>query len=385
MCREICKFFQHNVHTFIQYSGSYATFIYASNLFSQSPKESSKRFHTHSDFVIVDSLDELRATFSKDNQKIRLKPGVYTASKKDKPIDDQHSIFAVTGSNNYYDFRGAVIQTPVSVQGKLPGKSHVSDCWLILGNNNTFLGAYFKNEVDQEYPKYRVADNEFEVKGEGNTFKDCTFLLRGSVPYGYTDFYGKGAGNFGGLDKHSFMSLEGAINTKIIGCKIYMQSFGHAIHLHAAKGVHIEDCLISGVLRPTNDIFHEKVGRAKDYDFHMKFRKHQPIPKDVIIPLSEDGIRTYGDDADITIINTVVERMRGNLQIFADGDIIMKNVIVREAGDFGLDVSAFPPGKVVATGIRIDNTYRHAFIPPRGSNLNTTTLGLSVVRTANLS
>ena len=337
-------------------------------------------FQTHAGFVIVDSLEKLRETLKKDNQKIRLKPGVYTAKTKEEPINGLHSIFAVTGSNNYFDLRNTVILTPVSLQSKLPQKSHISDSWQIIGDNNTFDGGYFKNEVDLEYPDYRVVDNEFDVRGEGNTFKNCTFLNRGSVPYGYTDFYGKGSTRFGRLDKHSCMSLENAKNTKLIGCKIYMQSYGHALHLHAAEGVHIEDCLFSGVLRPTNDIFHETVGRAKEYDFHMKYRSHQPIPKDVVIPLSEDGIRTYGEDKDITIINTTVERMRGNLQIFADGDIILKNVIVREAGDFGLDVSAFPPGKVTATGIRVDNTYRPAFYLRRGpipenSNYEVTIMG----------
>lgn len=324
------------------------------------------KFHVREGFEVIDSLDDFRAAIKKDGQKIRLKPGVYIASTKEEPIEGQHSIFAVTGSDNYFDLRDAVILTPVSVQDTLPGKAHVSDSWQIMGNNNTFDGGYFRNEVDRKYLDYHVTENEFEVRGEGNFFKNCTFLLRGSTPYGYTDFYGKGSKKFGLLDKHCFMSLEGAKNTKLIGCKVYMQSYGHALHLHAAEGVHIEDCLFSGVLRPTNDIFREKVGRAKDYDFHMKYRKHQPIPKDVVIPLSEDGIRTYGDDKDITIINTVVERMRGNLQIFADGDIIMKNVTVREAGDFGLDVSAFPPGKVIAENIRIDNTYRPAFNLRRG-------------------
>ena len=211
-----------------------------------------------------------------------------------------------------------------------------------------------------------MADNEFEVRGEGNTFKNCTYLLRGSVPFGYTDFFGKGSTRFGLLDKHSFMSLTGAKNTTLTGCKIYMQSFGHALHLHQAEGVHVENCYISGLLRPTNDIYREKVGRAKGYDFYMQFRKRQPIPRDEIIPLSEDGIRTYGGDRDITIINTVIERMRGCVQIHAAGKVVLKGVTIREAGDFALDVSTEDGGTVVVEDCRIDTTYRPAFYLTRG-------------------
>ena len=330
------------------------------------PKPAPENFPTRPGFKIIQSLEEFRKVMKADGQKIRLAPGIYTAKTIDKPVDGNHSIFAVTGSDNYFDLRGATIITPVSVQGKLPGKAHVSDCWVVLGNNNTFDGGYFRNEVDKPYPNYRVADNEFEIHGSGNTFKNCTYLLRGSVPFGYTDFFGKGSGNYGRLDKHSFMSLNRAKNTKLIGCKIYMQSFGHALHLHEADGVYVKDCHISGILRPTNDIFQEKVGRAKDNDFHMLYRKHQPIPKDEIIPLSEDGIRTYGGDRDITIIDTTIERMRGNIQIHAAGKVTLKNVTIREAGDFGLDVSAVDGGKVVVENCRIDTTYRPALYLKRG-------------------
>ena len=67
-------------------------------------------FQTYTGFIIVDSLDKLCETLKKDNQKIRLKPGVYTAKTKEEPINGLHSIFAVTGSNNYFDLRNTVIQ-----------------------------------------------------------------------------------------------------------------------------------------------------------------------------------------------------------------------------------------------------------------------------------
>ena len=91
-----------------------------------------------------------------------------------------------------------------------------------------------------------MTENEFEVCNDNNTFLDCTFVIRGSVPYGYSDFYGKGGPNFGRLNKHSFMSITHANNTRIIGCQVYLQSFGHCIHFHKVDGVRIERCLLTG-------------------------------------------------------------------------------------------------------------------------------------------
>ena len=143
------------------------------------------KFEMHRGFSIITSLDELRAAIKKDGQKIRMAPGVYRAKKTDPPVDRQQHIFAVTGSNNYFDLRGVVIETPVSVQSKLSGRAHVSDTWRVNGSNNTFAGGYFLNVTDRQYDKYRITENEFEIRGDGNSFINCIFVIKGSVPYGY--------------------------------------------------------------------------------------------------------------------------------------------------------------------------------------------------------
>ncbi|MHC4742954.1 MAG: hypothetical protein ACYS8Z_13645, partial [Planctomycetota bacterium] len=291
-----------------------------------------EKFEIRTGFELIKTLGEFRAVIKKDNQKIRMKPGVYRAEKTDPPRDRQEHIFAVNGSNNHFDLRGVVIETPVSVQSRLSGKAHVADTWHINGSGNTFEGGYFRNITDRPYPKYQVTENEFEVCGDDNTFLDCTFVITGSVPYGYTDYYGKGGPNFGRLNKHSFMSISRAGNTKLIGCKVYMKSFGHCVHFHGADGVLIQDCLFTGTLRPTNDIFKEKVGWATEYDFNIMYRGKRPIPPDQMIPLTEDGVRSYGGDKNIAVIDTTVERLRGCFQLLCDGDVTLQNVTVLEAG-----------------------------------------------------
>jgi len=234
-----------------------------------------------------------------------------------------------------------VFETPVSVQSKLTKRTHVSDNWHINGDDNVFVGGYFRNVIDLPYPNYRVSGNEFEVKGDRNRFYDCIFVIKGSIPYGYTDFYGKGSGNYGRLNKHSCMSIDQANGTELIRCKVFQQSFGHCLHFHNVDGILIQDCAFTGTLRPTDDIYKETVGRAVDNDFHMLYRKKQPIPRGQVIPLTEDGIRSYDNVRNVKIINTTVERMRGGIQLLCTGDVYLENVTVLESGDFSFDVSAF--------------------------------------------
>jgi hypothetical protein len=347
------------------------------------PPPAADTFEVREGFTLITTLDEFRAAIKRDGQKIRMKPGVYRAEKVDPPMDfpiphakpgpdgrvphnQQQHLFAVNGSNNHFDLRGVVIETPVSVQSRLSGKAHVADCWHINGTNNTFEGGYFRNITDRPYPEYRVAENEFEVCNDGNTFLNCIFVIKGSVPYGYTDYYGKGGPNFGRLNKHSFMSVSRARNTKLIGCRVYMQSFGHCLHFHGADGVRVEGCLFTGTLRPTNDIFKETVGRAAEYDFHIMYRGRRPIPRDQMIPLTEDGVRSYGGDRNITVVDTTVERLRGCFQLLCDGDVTLENVTVLETGDFSYDLSSGDRGKVVMKNCRGDIAYNPLFNLTRG-------------------
>ncbi|MDG2223207.1 MAG: DUF1080 domain-containing protein [Rubripirellula sp.] len=334
---------------------------------------------TRAGFRLVQTLDELQLAMNKDNQKIRMKPGVYRAkqaqpkttiqiTRADGSVHTkiQQHIFSVGGSHNHLDLRGVVIETPVSVQGQMVGGGHISDCWHINGCNNLIEGGYFRNLVDRAYPHYQVAENEFEVVNDNNTFLNCTFVIKGSIPYGYTDYYGKGGPNFGRLNKHSAMSIAQANNTTLIGCQFFNQSFGHCLHFHGVDGVLIDHCLISGTLRPTADIYNETTGRAKEYDYQIMYRGKRPIPRNEIIPLTEDAVRTYEADRNITIRNTTVERQRGCFQLLGEGDITFENVTMRECGDFGFDVSSGSKGKVVMKNCFGDVAYNPLFNLTRG-------------------
>ncbi|MGJ8638529.1 MAG: hypothetical protein ACSHYA_03975 [Opitutaceae bacterium] len=344
------------------------------------PPEPSMQYEVRPGFTVVDSLDDFRKVIKQDGQKIRMKPGVYRAKKSDPPIKytplhqnpgekkvlEQDHIFNVSGSDNHFDLRGAVFETPVSVQSKLKRGGHVADTWHINGANNTFEGGYFRNVVDMPYPDYFVTENEFEICNDGNTFLNCIFVIKGSIPFGYTDFYGKGAGGYGRLNKHSFMSFLHANNTSLIGCQVYQLSFGHALHFHKVDGVLVKDTLISGTLRPTNDIFKETVGRAVDKNFEMVYRSVKPIPRDWTIPLTEDAVRSYNEVKNIVVIDSVVERQRGCFQLLCPGDITLENVAVIESGDFSYDLSSGSQGKTIMKNCYADVAYNPVFNLTRG-------------------
>ncbi len=341
--------------------------------------EPTEDFEVREGFQVITTLDAFRQVTKKDNQKIRMKPGVYRAMGVDPPVTfralraeegkeatTQEQIFAVTGSGNHFDLRGVVFETPVSVQNTLTRKTHMADTWRIAGSSNTFEGGYFRNVVDMDYLTYHNASNEFEVVNDNNTFLDCIFVIKGCKPYGYSDYYGKGREAYTKLNKHSFMSLEDANGTQVIGCQVYNQSFGHAIHMHKVDGVLIKDSLISGVLRPTNDIFKEKVGLARENDFNILYRGKRPIPRNEVIPLTEDAIRSYNEVKNVVVLDTVVERQRGCFQLLCVGDITLENVTVRECGDFSYDLTAGKQGKVVMKNCFADVAYNPVFNLTRG-------------------
>lgn len=347
------------------------------------PAAITDKFEVRDGFTLVKTLDHFRAVIKKDNQKIRMKPGIYRIEKVDPPMsvlirhstpdkagsslkNEQKHLLAVNGSNNYFDLRGVVFETPVSAQSKLSGKAHISDTWHINGSGNTFEGGYFRNVINKPYPEYAVTESEFEICNDNNTFLNCIFVIKGSIPYGYSDYYGKGGPNFGRLKKHSFMSIDHANDTRLIGCQIYMQSFGHCLHFHEVDGVLIKGCLLSGTLRPTDDIFKETVGRAVEYDFKVMYRAESPIPRREMIPLTEDGVRSYNEVKNITVIDTTVERLRGCFQLLCVGDVTLENVTVLEAGDFSYDLSSGDQGKVVMKDCRGDIAYSPLFNLTRG-------------------
>ncbi len=344
------------------------------------PEPNPDDFPVREGFKTVDSLDDFREALKRDDQKIRLKPGVYRAEQVHPGrVQGKKPIIAVTGTGNHFDLRGAVIEIPASVMKKLPGKAHVPQSWVIAGEGNTFEGGYFRNVLDERFP-FHASQNEFQVMADHTTFRNCTFVVKGSFPYGYSDFYGKGGARWTGLNKHSFMAVGDVENFKLVDSDLYQQSFGHGVHFHGTEGGLIEGSSLHGTVRPTNDIIepkkavpagldefteaniysppgrYETVGPAVKHDYQIMYRSTRPIPPNEMIPLTEDGVRSYNNVEDITVRDTTIERFRHCVTLNGPGDYVIENVTVREAGNIAFQ-TASNEGNVSIRNSRADLAY----------------------------
>lgn len=313
----------------------------------RTPGAQAADFELRPGFTVIDSVAEFRKCLAASGQKIRMKPGTY---RIDSPELDNKTVFHVRGSRNHFDLRGATLQLDTQVLGRLRGKVHELCVYRVLGSDLTFEGAVFE-DVGDEPPHQSLS--EFGVEGSGNTFKDCTFIIRGSAPFGYGDLFGKGAGAKVRLQKHAALSVHGN-NTRILGCRFFIHTFGHAIHMHGAQNTLVQDTYIEGELRRSDEILAETDGPGARFGYKDLYDR--PIPKGVMICLAEDGIRAYLDGGrdkpqprtgDITVINCTVKRMRGGITLaLASGKAVVRGCTVTESGYPG-HAYALPSNAVV--------------------------------------
>ncbi len=297
----------------------------------------------------IASIAELRGALTASGQKIRMKPGTYLVQDA---LADKQTVFQASGSDNEFDLRGVTIQVDTQVLATLKTKrAHELTTYRVTGSNNTFEGAIFE-DVGDAPPARSLSD--FHVAGNGNVFRDCTFIIRGSAPYGYGSLFGKGTERTyqGVLRKHAGMSVRGD-NIQVLGCRFFVETFGHAISMHGAQDTLIRDTTVEGRLRSTDDILAETSGPA----FEMKFRDMDghPIPPGCMLALTEDGIRAYFDEnhdgkrrtGAITVINCMVKRMRGGITLsLASKPAHVEGCTVTESGWTG-NAYDVPSGSVV--------------------------------------
>ena len=268
-----------------------------------------------SGFRTIDSVAELRDVLGKSDQRVRMKPGVYAVKTA---LEDDQTVFWASGSRNHFDLRGVTIQIDTrALAGLRSTKAHELATYRIYGSNLPFEGAVF--EDIGEHPPQRSLP-EFEVQGDHVTFRDCTFIVRGSRPYGYGDLFGKGAKHSEPLFKHSIMRIAGE-NTSILECSFYSYAFGHAIALQGAVNTLIRDCTVEGTLRPSDDILAEKSGPAAKHGF-VRLASGKELQAGEMVCLCEDGIRAYTKDfrterktRGVAVINCTVHRMRGGITL----------------------------------------------------------------------
>ncbi|GIZ09779.1 right-handed parallel beta-helix repeat-containing protein [Flavobacterium sp. UMI-01] len=300
--------------------------------------------------VKVSNLKQLSEAVKNSNQNIVLKAGKYDLTelpKESRKID-------CSGSNNTIDLTGVFVNVPV-------GSTKLGYI-VVSGNQNVFKGATFEDtyidglvEVTDfsSYNKNRVTHASglkgqavLTVSGDDNLIEKVKLTVRGSYPYGYGSIYGIGKDNAFGLNKRCGILLKGKRNT-IDNCEVQQRAFGHGIYMQepADKSV-IKNTLVEGRMRPSADLYLEK--DPEDLPFRSEYKTEgQPIPKNVMYPLSEDGIRVYTKGGSVTVENCTVKKMRGGIRAYLASNA---TVINSKAIDCGATNFNMPQkGKIIGS------------------------------------
>ena len=292
--------------------------------------------------VKVSNLIELREAIQRDNQAIVMKPGRYALTELPKGSRD----LTVSGSNNTIDLSDVYVAVPVG--------STDSEYISISGNGNVFQGGTFEDlytnglsEVTDfsAYNKDRRnlarglgGDAVMGVHGNNNKVVNTKLTIRGSYPYGYGSIYGIGADNAFGLNKRCGLVVRGKRNT-VDGVEIQQRAFGHGIFIQKpSEETVVKNCLVEGRMRPGKDLYLET--NPDDLPVRSKYRiktnrdrdDGPPIPKDIMLPLSEDGIRVYSEGGSVTVENCTVKRMRGGVRTYLSSGATVTGCMAIDCG-----------------------------------------------------
>lgn len=287
--------------------------------------------------VNVSTLAELREAVRKSDQTIVMKPGRYKITELSKRSRN----FPCSGSNNTIDLSGVYLDFPV---GETNGAY-----FSITGSNNTFKGGELEdtykngmtevtdfgsyNQNRSTLAKGQSGGANIRVSGNGNTIVGIKMTARGSYPYGYGNMYGIGAGSAVHLDKRCALLITGKGNT-VDGCEFQHRAFGHVIYMQeGADKTLIKNCLIEGAVRPSNDLYKETnngdLPKRFNYKMPLGNVKGLPIPRDVMLNLTEDGIRAYSIRGSVRVENCTVKKTRGGIKLYmARGGVSVKNCSV---------------------------------------------------------
>lgn len=283
--------------------------------------------------VTVSSLKELASYVAKSNNRVTLKAGKYrltdclnadSIQAKVQRKDYQYLNFS--GDNNIFIFDDVEIEIDTRLRELLKFPIHTSEI-MVTGRSNILQGLTITSIGNGLSP----GGATFEVAGEKNSIKNFTIHVQGSFPYGYGDLFGKGGPDVIRHQKQSGFLITGS-HTNILGCKLYMRSFGHGFYIQKDAGdIYFENCYVEGEVRPTDEVLKETSGSA----FDVKFRTWTPnregeylVTPGYMKSLCEDGFRTYGQNKNIRFKNCTAKNTRGGFELRTNGGVVLENCTV---------------------------------------------------------
>ncbi|WP_303299711.1 carbohydrate-binding protein [Flavivirga jejuensis] len=290
--------------------------------------------------VSVNSLSAFRTAVQNSNQEIVLEAGEYYL----EDLPSELRVITCSGSNNIIDLTGARINALVG--------SIRTTYFIISGDNNELKNGiiedYYKSGHTDDITDYSAYNNDpdlsyglrgaalVSVRGNDNLVVGLKLVVRGSR-YGYGSIYGIGSDHTFSIDKRCALNIGGGLRNTLDGIIVHHNAFGHAIFIQNGGGeTTVKNCYIEGRMRLSADLYNE----TNSYD--LPFRSNYqiaapgtpfawplespiPIPLDVMYPLSEDGIRSYGGTGSITVENCTVKHMRGGIRTYLASSATVTN------------------------------------------------------------
>ena len=285
----------------------------------------------------VNSLAQLRAAVQNNDQEIIMQRGSYNF--EDLASDSRD--ITVSGDNNTITLTGVFIDVPVGSVG--------SQYIIVSGNNNTIIDGdiedVYRNGITEitDFSAYNQdrenlanglrGDPVMLVSGDDNIIDGIKLTVRGSFPYGYGSMYGIGAGNMFGLDKRCGLLINGSGNI-IDGVEIQQRAFGHGLFVQGdADDNIVRNTLVEGRVRRTEELYNET--NSFDLPFRSNYltQDGDPIARDEVHSLCEDGIRMYNIPGSIEVENCTVKKMRGGIRLYLGGPATVNNSIATDCGD----------------------------------------------------
>lgn len=275
--------------------------------------------------VEIAGLKELAHYAGQSGRTVRMEPGVYRLDEfiplgqiAERRNERRWQFIEFSGSDNVFDLTDVTIEVDTALRAALRAPQHNPE-FLISGDNNVLRGLTITNLGAGT----SRGGNVLSVHGDGNTLRDVTLHVRGSSPYGYGDLFGKGGRGVIGHRKHSGLQVAGD-NTRLIGCRIEMRSFGHGFYVQGATNTYFEDCHVLGEMRSTDAMLAETSGPAYDVDFRSVYRNREGEHR--VAPgykksLAEDGFRTYSGSRGVTFIRCTAKNMRAGFELRGDAQV----------------------------------------------------------------
>ena len=111
----------------------------------------------------------------------------------------------------------------------------------------------------------------------------------------------------------------------------------------------IKNTLVEGVMRPSKDLYLET--DPKDLPARSNYKlprsRNSPIPKDIMLPLAEDGIRVYSRGGSVTVENCKVKKMRGGIRVYLASHATVRNSVAIDCGSTNFNLPR--RGKIVGS------------------------------------